>query len=51
MILKKLGTDLRSLCIKKQGNRNILFGITQEFDYIAASFVRDEKRLKKSVSF
>ena len=32
--------------ITEQDKEDILFGITQEFDYIAASFVRDAKAIK-----
>ena len=33
--------------ITEQDKDDILFGITQEFDYIAASFVRDAKAIKE----
>ena len=33
--------------ITEQDKEDILFGITQEFDYIAASFVRDAKAIKE----
>lgn len=33
--------------ITEQDKKDILFGITQEFDYIAASFVRDAKAIRE----